>query len=76
MGPIQMPDVLMRGVSEARYDGTPGGHRAKGAARWCPGRTYRGGNRGLVITRIRTADGAERRGDEFFVWGDFVNNQT
>lgn len=29
-----------------------------------------------MITRIRTADGAERRGDEFLVWGDFVNNQT
>jgi hypothetical protein len=30
MGPIQMPDVLMRGVSGARYDGTHGGHGARG----------------------------------------------
>jgi hypothetical protein len=29
IGPIQMPDVLMRGVSEARYDGTPGGSSRK-----------------------------------------------
>jgi hypothetical protein len=33
MGPIHMPDVLMLGVSEARYAGTPGRSARKGGRR-------------------------------------------
>jgi methionyl-tRNA formyltransferase len=37
---------------------------------------YQGRNRGLVIKRIRSADGVERRGDEFFVRGGYLTDQT
>jgi methionyl-tRNA formyltransferase len=71
-------EVLAAHVSEARYGGTPGRVIVQegGGAVVCGPDAYRGGNRGLVITRVRTADGVERRGDEFFVSGGYLNNQA
>jgi methionyl-tRNA formyltransferase len=71
-------EVLEARVSEARYGGTPGRvivQEGGGAVVTGPD-AYRGGNRGLVITRIRAADGAERRGDEFFLRGGYLTNQA
>ncbi len=71
-------EVLEARVSDARYGGTPGRvivQEGGGAVVTGPD-AYRGGNRGLVITRIRAADGAERRGDEFFLRGGYLTNQA
>ncbi len=35
---------------------------------------YRGGNLGLVITRVRSADGAEHSGDTFFRRGGYLTS--
>jgi hypothetical protein len=67
MGPIQMPDVLTRGVAEARYDGTAEGRRARQGGAVVSGPDISRSHQGLVITSIRTADGAERHGNDFFV---------
>jgi methionyl-tRNA formyltransferase len=70
-------EVLEASVSEAHYGGTPGRvivQEGGGAVVSGP-HPHRGGNRGLVITRVRTADGAERGGDEFFVRGGYLTNQ-
>jgi hypothetical protein len=72
MGPIRMPDVLMRVFLRRARTVRPGVTAQEMAARWYPGRTYRGDNRGLLITRIRTADGVECRGNDLFGWADFV----
>jgi methionyl-tRNA formyltransferase len=71
-------EVLEARVSEARYGGTPGRVIVQegGAAVVSGPNPYRGGNRGLVITRIRSTDGVERPGDEFFVRGGYLNNPT
>ncbi len=69
--------MLEARVSEARYGGTPGRvivQEGGGAVVSGPN-AYRGGNRGLVITCVRTADGVERGGDEFFVRGGYLNSQ-
>lgn len=71
-------EVLESRVSEARYGGTPGRvivQEGGGAVVSGPD-AFRGNNRGLVITRVRSADGVEHRGDEFFVRGGYLNNQT
>ncbi len=68
-------EVLEARVSEARYGGTPGRvivQEGGGAVVTGP-RAHRGGNRGLVITRIRRADGVGCSGDEFFVRGGYLN---
>jgi methionyl-tRNA formyltransferase len=70
-------EVLEARVSEARYGGTPGRvivQEGGGVVVSGPD-AYRGGNRGLVITRVRSADGLERDGDEFFVRGGYLNDQ-
>jgi methionyl-tRNA formyltransferase len=70
-------EVVEARVSEARYGGTPGRvivQEGGGAVVTGPN-AYRGGNRGLVITRIRAADGVERSGDEFFRRGGYLNSQ-
>jgi len=69
-------EVLAAHVSEAGYGGTPGRVIVQegGGAVVCGPNAYRGGNRGLVITRVRSSDGVERRGDEFFVGGGYLNN--
>jgi methionyl-tRNA formyltransferase len=71
-------EVLAARVSEARYGGTPGRVIVQdgGGAVVCGPVAYRGASQGLVITRVRTADGVERGGDEFFVRGGYLNNQA
>ncbi|WP_204802466.1 methionyl-tRNA formyltransferase [Mycobacterium riyadhense] len=71
-------EVLESRVSEARYGGTPGRVIVQegGGAVVCGPDAFRGANRGLVITRVRDADGVEHRGDEFFVRGGYLNKQT
>jgi methionyl-tRNA formyltransferase len=70
-------EVLEARVSEALYGGTPGRVIAQeGGGVVVSGPTaYRGGNGGLVITRIRSADGVEWSGDEFFRRGGYLSNQ-
>ena len=70
-------EVLEARVSEARYGGTPGRVIVQegGGAVVCGSNAHRGGNRALVITRLRTADGAERGGDEFFLRGGYLDSQ-
>jgi methionyl-tRNA formyltransferase len=71
-------EVLETRVSEARYGGTPGRvivQEGGGVVVTGP-HAYQGRNRGLVIKRLRSADGVERRGDEFFVGGGYLTNPT
>ena len=74
----QRTEVVAARISAARYGGTPGRVIVQegGGAVVCGPDAYRGANRGLVITRVRTADGVERSGDEFFVSGGYLNNQA
>jgi methionyl-tRNA formyltransferase len=74
----QRIEILSARISEARYGGTPGRVIVQegGGAVVCGPDAYRGANRGLLITRIRTAGGVERSGDEFFVSGGYLNNQA
>jgi methionyl-tRNA formyltransferase len=67
-------EVLAARVSEARYGGTPGRVIVQegGGAVVCGPEAFRGGNRGLVVTRVRGADGAERDGAEFFTRGGYL----
>jgi methionyl-tRNA formyltransferase len=41
----------------------------------CGPDAYRGGNRGLVITRVRSADGVECSGEKFFRRGGYLTSQ-
>jgi methionyl-tRNA formyltransferase len=71
-------EVLEAHLSEARYGGTRGRvivQEGGGAVVTGPA-ANRGGNRGLVITRVRCADGVERCGDEFFLRGGYLDSQT
>jgi methionyl-tRNA formyltransferase len=71
-------EVLEAHVSEAGYGGTPGRvivQEGGGAVVTGPD-AYRGGSRGLVITRVRTADGQEHRGDEFFLRGGYLTDKA
>ncbi len=70
-------EVLETRVSEARYGGTPGRVIVQegGGAVVCGPQAYRGGNRALVITLVRTADGVEHRGAEFFVRGGYLSDR-
>lgn len=71
-------EVLQARVSEARYGGTPGRvivQEGGGAVVSGP-RALRGANHGLVITRVRTADGAEHNGDEFFLRGGYLTDAS
>lgn len=68
-------EVLEARISEARYGGTPGRvivQEGGGAVVSGPD-AHRGGNRALVITRVRNADGVERSGAEFFLRGGYLN---
>lgn len=67
-------EVLEARVSEARYGGTPGRvivQEGGGAVVTGPD-AHRGGNRGLVITRVRTAAGVAHSGSEFFSRGGYL----
>ncbi|MGY4103365.1 methionyl-tRNA formyltransferase [Nocardia sp. R16R-3T] len=70
-------EVLAAAVSQARYGGTPGRVIVQegGGAVVCGPEAYRGRNRGLVLTRIRTADGAEHAAAEFFTRGGYLTDQ-
>jgi len=70
-------EVLEARVSEARFGGTPGRVIVQegGGAVVSGSDAHRGGNRGLVITRVRTADGVERGGAEVFVRGGYLNSR-
>jgi methionyl-tRNA formyltransferase len=65
-------------ISEARYGGTPGRVivQEEGGVVVCGADAYRVGNRGLVITRIRDADGNEHSGHEYFRRGGYLNSHT
>lgn len=67
-------EVLEARVSDARYGGTPGRVIVQegGGAVVSGVDAHRGGNLGLVITRVRSGDGTEHRGDEFFLRGGYL----
>ncbi|WP_227998460.1 methionyl-tRNA formyltransferase [Nocardia australiensis] len=67
-------EVLEAVVSEARYGGTPGRVIVQegGGAVVVGQEAHRGRNRGLVITRVRGADGVEHSAAEFFVRGGYL----
>ncbi|MCM6776025.1 methionyl-tRNA formyltransferase [Nocardia sp. CDC159] len=69
-------EVLKATVSEARYGGTPGRVIVQegGGAVVCGPDAHRGGNHGLLITRVRTADGQERDAAEFFRRGGYLTD--
>ncbi|KIU18376.1 methionyl-tRNA formyltransferase [Mycolicibacterium llatzerense] len=71
-------EVLAAKVSEIRYGGTPGRVIVQegGGAVVCGPNAYRGGNLGLVITRLRTADGVEHSGAEFFRRGGYLTSEA
>ncbi|WP_280316231.1 methionyl-tRNA formyltransferase [Nocardia abscessus] len=70
-------EVLAARVSEACYGGTPGRVIVQegGGAVVTGADAHRGGNRALVITRVRTAAGAEHDGAEFFARGGYLTDQ-
>jgi methionyl-tRNA formyltransferase len=47
----------------------------EGGVAVCGPDTYHGSNRGLVITRIRSADGVECSGEKYFRRGGYLNGQ-
>ncbi|MEV6561018.1 methionyl-tRNA formyltransferase [Nocardia sp. NPDC051756] len=67
-------EVLAASVSSACYGGTAGRVVVQegGGAVVCGPDPVRGHNRGLVLTRIRTADGVEHDGAEFFARGGYL----
>jgi methionyl-tRNA formyltransferase len=70
-------EILAAEVSEIRYGGTPGRvivQEGGGAVVSGPD-AFRGGNQGLVITRVRSADGVEHAGEEFFRRGGYLTSQ-
>jgi methionyl-tRNA formyltransferase len=71
-------EVLEARVSEARYGGTSGRVivQEEGGAVICGPNACRGDNCGLVIIRIRSGDGVEHRGDEYFRRGGYLNSHT
>ncbi|OBA92818.1 MULTISPECIES: methionyl-tRNA formyltransferase [Mycolicibacterium] len=71
-------EVLGAKVSEIRYGGTPGRVIVQegGGAVVCGPNAHRGGNLGLVITRLRTADGVEHGGAEFFRRGGYLTSEA
>ncbi|MBI5737880.1 MAG: methionyl-tRNA formyltransferase, partial [Mycolicibacterium neoaurum] len=70
-------EILAAKVSEIRYGGTPGRvivQEGGGAVVSGP-LAHRGNNLGLVITRVRSADGVEHRGDTFFRRGGYLTGR-
>ncbi|MCA2241002.1 MULTISPECIES: methionyl-tRNA formyltransferase [Mycobacterium] len=70
-------EILEARVSEAGYGGTPGRVivQEEGGAVVCGPDSNRGNNRGLVITRVRSADGVECGGGKFFRRGGYLTSQ-
>ncbi|MBH0777634.1 methionyl-tRNA formyltransferase [Nocardia bovistercoris] len=71
-------EILSASVSEARYGGTAGRVvvQESGGVVVCGTDPIRGGNHGLVITRVRTADGSEHAGAEFFRRGGYLTDSS
>lgn len=70
-------EILAAHVSDIRYGGTPGRvivQEGGGAVVSGP-QAYRGNNHALVITRVRSADGAVHSGDTFFRRGGYLTGQ-
>lgn len=69
-------EVLAAEVSAARYGGTAGRVivQENGGVVVCGPGAHRGDNHGLLITRVRTADGAEHSGAEFFRRGGYLTD--
>ncbi|MBF6211592.1 methionyl-tRNA formyltransferase [Nocardia puris] len=69
-------EVLAAEVSSARYGGTPGRVivQEDGGVVVCGPDAFRGHNHGLLITKVRTADGAEHSGAEFFRRGGYLTD--
>ncbi|OBI46128.1 methionyl-tRNA formyltransferase [Mycobacterium colombiense] len=70
-------EVLEARVSDAGYGGTPGRVIAQeeGGAVVCGADAHRGRNRGLVVTRLRSADGVECSGEKFFLRGGYLTSR-
>lgn len=70
-------EILETKVSQARYGGTAGRVIVQegGGAVVCGAESFRGRNRGLVITRIRTETGDEHSGEQFFLRGGYLTSQ-
>ncbi|WP_454198430.1 methionyl-tRNA formyltransferase [Nocardia sp. Marseille-Q1738] len=69
-------EILAAEVSAACYGGTAGRVVVQegGGAVVCGPDPIRGRNRGLVITRVRTSDGREHSGAEFFQRGGYLTD--
>ncbi|MGW5516456.1 methionyl-tRNA formyltransferase [Nocardia africana] len=69
-------EITAAALSQARYGGTPGRVVVQegGGVVICGPDAHRGGNLGLVVTRVRTADGAEHDGAEFFARGGYLTD--
>lgn len=67
-------EILESRISEARYGGTPGRVIVQegGGAVVCGPDTHGDPGPALVITRVRGADGVERKGTEFFGGGGYL----
>ncbi|OBG74080.1 methionyl-tRNA formyltransferase [Mycobacterium sp. E2462] len=70
-------EVLEAHVSDAGYGGTAGRVivQEEGGVVVCGPDPHRGGNRGLVITRVRAADGVECNGEKFFRRGGYLTSR-
>ena len=71
-------ELLEARVSDARYGGTPGRVmvQEEGGVVVCGSDARRGGNRGLVITRVRSSDGVECSGEKYFRRGGYLDSHT
>ncbi|CDO87458.1 methionyl-tRNA formyltransferase [Mycobacterium triplex] len=69
-------EVLEARVSSARYGGTPGRVmvQEEGGVVACGPDVRRGGNRGLLITRVRSSDGVECSGEKYFRRGGYLDS--
>ncbi|MGO4616284.1 methionyl-tRNA formyltransferase [Nocardia sp. 2YAB30] len=69
-------EVLAARVSDARYGGTAGRVIVQegGGAVVCGPQAFRGENNALLVTRVRTADGVEHEGAEFFGRGGYLTD--
>ncbi|QIS08916.1 methionyl-tRNA formyltransferase [Nocardia arthritidis] len=69
-------EILHAEISEAGYGGTPGRVIVQegGGVVVCGPDAHRGNGKGLLIKRVRTADGVEHAGAEFFSGGGYLTD--
>lgn len=69
-------EVLASDLTVARYGGTPGRVIVQegGGVVVCGPEAFRGNNHGLLITKVRSADGTEHDGAEFFRRGGYLTD--